>query len=104
MLFSKVLCRLFVGLVPVDEILLLLPLSSLFLSLLSLDSVLFFLADPRLFLLVVSQSLSFFFSLNSSPLSLRLGLQLLRILGLLLESNTLSFGSFSLYSLSLCLL
>jgi hypothetical protein len=87
-----------------DEILLLLPLSSLFLSLLSLDSVLFFLADPRLFLLVVSQSLSFFFSLNPSPLSLRLGLHLLRILGLLLESKTLSFGSFSLYSLSLCLL
>jgi len=61
----------------------------------------------------MSHALRFFFSLNSSPLSLRLGLQLLSLplclqllsfLSLILESNTLSFGSFSLNSLSLCLL
>lgn len=110
MLLSNVLSRLHVGLVPVDEILLRLLISSLSLFLLSLDSVLILLADSPLFLFFVSIALSFFFGLNSGPFSLRLGLQLfslslcfqpLSFLGLILESNTLSFGSFSLNSLSL---
>ena len=77
MLFSKEIRRLHVGQVPVDEILLLLSLSSLSLFLLSLDSVLFFLADPPLFFFVVPKALSFFFGLYSSPLSFSLGLMLL---------------------------
>jgi hypothetical protein len=61
----------------------------------------------------MSLALSFFFSLNSSPLSFLLGLQLfslsldpqlLSFLSLILKSKMLSFGSFSLNSLSLCFL
>ena len=82
MLFSKVFSRLHVGLVPVNEILLFLPLRSLSIFLFSLDSVLFFLVNPHLFLFMVSLLLSFFFSLYSTPLSLRLSLLHLSILGL----------------------